>query len=132
MCKTSIGEKIMFTYIELENFKSFGKIRFDFKKNKNECKKFAAIYGENGSGKSNFVSAYELLSMLMTSYINKERKLKALQSLSTDSSRSSNFLNKVLLQKINIDDCDVNFKKYRMLGCSENTNIKYGFKVFTT
>ena len=117
----------MFTYIELENFKSFGKIRFDFKKNKNECKKFAAIYGENGSGKSNFVSAYELLSMLMTSYINKERKLKALQSLSTDSSRSSNFLNKVLLQKINIDDFDVNFKKYRMLGCSENTNIKYGF-----
>ena len=59
----------MFTYVELSNFKSFGHIRFDFKKSKNDCKKFVAIYGENGSGKSNFVSAIELLSHLTTSFV---------------------------------------------------------------
>ena len=65
-----LGVRCMFTYIELSNFKSFGNIRFDFRKNKKQYKKFIAIYGENGSGKSNFVSAIELLSHTVTSFVN--------------------------------------------------------------
>ena len=51
----------MFTYIKLKNFLSFGDVVFNFKKSASTAKTFAAIYGENGSGKSNFVKSVDFL-----------------------------------------------------------------------
>lgn len=114
----------MFTYVELVNFKSFGKVRFDFKNTKSEFKKFIAIYGENGSGKSNFVSSIELLAKLMTTYRNKEELEK---------------INKILEKADNPEDLKEalyfyvanqlpkTLKSNRMINCSDNTQVKYGF-----
>jgi len=44
----------MFTYIKLKNFISFKETVFDFRDNNYKAKNFISIYGENGSGKSNF------------------------------------------------------------------------------
>lgn len=51
----------MFTYIKLKNFMSFRDIKFDFRNGRKGFKKFVAIYGENGSGKSNFVRSIDFL-----------------------------------------------------------------------
>lgn len=56
----------MFTYIRLKNFKSLGNVTFNFKKKENpetfrDVKQFIALYGVNGSGKSNFAESIALL-----------------------------------------------------------------------
>ena len=63
----SIGLEVkgMFTYIKLKNFMSFKDVTFDLKKGNKGPKNFIAVYGENGSGKSNFVSSIDLLRRSM-------------------------------------------------------------------
>ena len=58
----------MFTYIKLKNFLSFGEITLDLKQTATSVKNFAAIYGENGSGKSNFVRSITLLCHSLSSF----------------------------------------------------------------
>ena len=55
----------MFTKITLKNFRSFDHIEFNLKDKNNIAKNIAIIYGENGSGKSNLMSAFVLLSELL-------------------------------------------------------------------
>lgn len=45
----------MITYVKMHNFMSFKDVLFDFRNGRKGAKKFISIYGENGSGKSNFV-----------------------------------------------------------------------------
>ncbi len=52
----------MISYIELENFKSLTNFKVDFRTKSGEPKHIAFIYGENGSGKTNLVSAILFLS----------------------------------------------------------------------
>lgn len=121
------GEKIMFTYVELENFKSFGKIKFDFKKTKNEFKKFVAIYGENGSGKSNFVSAIELLSRLVTSFVSLIQ-LEEYKKMYEENEDKKDIVQKILFD-INLEQISSKLKKSRMLDAEEPTKVTYGFSI---
>ena len=45
------------SYIHLENFKSFKNATFDLRATKKNAKKFAVIFGENGSGKSTIIES---------------------------------------------------------------------------
>lgn len=59
----------MFSSLEMSNFKSFSNGLIDFEnKNNKSAKHLVAIYGENGSGKTNIVDAFRILkfSMLTT------------------------------------------------------------------
>lgn len=51
----------MFEKVTLDNFKSFDHIEFDLRGKGNKPLPHAIIYGENGSGKSNLVSAFVFL-----------------------------------------------------------------------
>ena len=110
----------MFTYLKLHNFKSFGDIEFNFKKTKKETKKFIAIYGENGCGKTNFVSAYELLYSSMSAFIMK----MALEHLYAAKSDDKTFSPLAEIIKKGIID----FSEHRLLECSEPTSVEYGFE----
>ena len=114
----------MFTYVELINFKSFGRVRFDFKNTKSDFKKFIAIYGENGSGKSNFVSSIELLAKLMTSYMNKEELEKYNKIL--EEADNPDTLKKILF-RYNANQLSKTLKSNRTIDCNDNTQVKYGF-----
>ena len=59
---------MMFTYIKLKNFMSFKDAVFDLRHGSKGTKKFIAIYGENGSGKSNFVNSINLLRRSIDSF----------------------------------------------------------------
>ena len=52
----------MCEYVKLKNFKSFGNIEFSLLDRNNQPQKMVLIYGENGIGKSNFASAFFMLS----------------------------------------------------------------------
>ncbi|HPJ76116.1 MAG TPA: hypothetical protein PLS36_04700, partial [Clostridia bacterium] len=116
----------MFTSLRLKNFKSFGDIYFDFRKSKNEAKKFIAVYGENGSGKSNFVDGFELLSKSISSLNIIKQDL-----YQTFKEKSSQLINNEYLHAINrfintievanfIDEC-------RMIGTDGDTEVEYEF-----
>lgn len=112
----------MFTYVYLKNFKSFGEIRFDFKKTKSETKKFVAIYGENGSGKSNFVSVFELLFFTINYF-----KFKEMLSLTFgDIQRAANQFSYSNMNSI-FTMIRTKLSNYRMIGCDEATTIEIGF-----
>ena len=53
---------VMFEYVKLKNFKSFGNVEFNLLDKKGNPKKLILIYGENGVGKSNLASAFFMLA----------------------------------------------------------------------
>ena len=109
----------MFTYLKLHNFKSFGDIEFNFKRTKKETKKFIAIYGENGCGKSNFVSAFEFFYSCMTAFMMRKAFEQYFTTKSDDKSFSPFF--EVVRNDI------IDFPAYRMVECTEPTTVEYGF-----
>lgn len=58
----------MFTYVKLRNFRSFKEATFDFRNGRKGTKRFISIYGENGSGKSNFVTSIDFLRRTIESF----------------------------------------------------------------
>lgn len=74
----------MFTSVYLKNYKSLVDLKVDFERKKNEPKKLAIIYGENGVGKSNFASAFYTLSESLQTMSMKQRFQKAMDSRNED------------------------------------------------
>lgn len=114
----------MFTYVNLKKFKSFGDIRFDFKKTQKETKKFVAIYGENGSGKSNFVSVFELIGFTINSFA-----LSNLHAMLSDNQESfSGLVPRDQIQSA-IKMLSTSLSDFRMIGCDEATTVELGFNI---
>lgn len=116
----------MFTYIKLKNFLSFGEVTFNFKRNAKTAKRFVAIYGENGSGKSNFVKSIDLLCRSLVSFDRGKRNEELSDWLKNVTSSDNTPIE--LLQKI-IDDSDIRnyLSSFRMKDCPEPTEVEYGF-----
>lgn len=129
MPKNERGSSIMFTYIELVNFKSFGKIRFDFTETKNKNKKFVAIYGENGSGKTNFVSSLELLMNSITSLSNNYQFQKARDFIehSEEHIKDDAVIERHLKTILFYNDFSEHLKECRMIDSEEISKATYGF-----
>lgn len=114
----------MFTYVKMKNFMSFKDAEFDFRKGNKGAKSFISIYGENGSGKSNFVSSIDLLRKSIDSFEMVGTTEKILE-IAQEKAISQELL-EILLTS-------TNFLKYkdncRMLECNEATTIEYGFQI---
>lgn len=115
----------MFSAVELTNFKSFGHIRFDFERKDKEFKHFAAIYGENGSGKSNFVSSIVFLSRSLQTLSDTQR-LKALQE-HIQNENSHDDVTKVIEMFKKHNNIFFDYQDYRMIGCDTTSYVKYEF-----
>lgn len=113
----------MFTYVKLKNFMSFKDVEIDLKNGSKGAKKFISIYGENGSGKSNFVSAMNLLRKSIDSFNNRGMEEK-FQLVIEDQSLPKRLVDFIWT--------DINILKYvencRMLECEEDTSVEYGFR----
>jgi AAA15 family ATPase/GTPase len=110
----------MITYVELKNFKSFKNTRFDFRKGKKTYKKFVAVYGENGSGKSNFVDSLSFLRLSLESF-----HMVALQQM-----QKAESLPETLLESAangNLPSFSNVMAYHRMIDCKEPTTIELGF-----
>ena len=112
----------MFTYIKLKNFMSFKDVTFDLRNGSKGAKNFISVYGENGSGKSNFVSSINFLRRSIDSFemlVNTEK----IRQLAQERELPEMFL-EMVLEGSNIlrlaDNC-------RMVESDEETSVEYGF-----
>lgn len=62
----------MFTYLHVKNFKSLVDFTIDFRNKRNTPRKFIAIYGENGAGKSNIVDVFYFLKRIINTRLDFE------------------------------------------------------------
>ena len=121
-------ETIMFTNIKLKNFLSFGNVNFNFKKNKNNEKKFIAIYGENGSGKSNFVTAIDLLCRTLDSFENKKKSVEFIDFLNNSSKDNDlSDIPQAFSYWILENDIQNYIASCRTIDCNEPTEVEYSF-----
>lgn len=115
----------MFTYVKAKNFKSLKNIEFNLNKTKTSTNKFAAIYGENGSGKTNIVEIFKFLekSLLARGADESAKKLPKefwdyAEKFKENSLKDFSDIWKVYLQ----------LEDYRMINEEETTELEYGFK----
>lgn len=116
----------MFTYIKAKNFKSLKNIEFNLNRTKHETNKFIAIYGENGSGKTNLVELFKFLQQLTVSRLI-DVKLNMLPKAFFD-------LKEKMIDSTPIDmqpiwQLSLNLEEYRMINEKDDTEIEYGFKI---
>lgn len=114
----------MLTYVRLRNFMSFKDVMFNFKSTKSSIKNFVSIYGENGSGKSNFVASISFLRKSIDSFN---------LALQTDKLRDylkGNEISKDVLDSILYDyDFDLCRNECRMIDSDEDCLVEYGFSL---
>ncbi len=116
----------MFTYIKAKNFKSLKNLEFNLNKTKHETNKLIAIYGENGSGKTNLVELFKFLQQLIISRMF-DVKFNMLPKDFFD-------LKEKIMDNTPIDmqpiwRLTVNLEEYRTINEKEDTEIEYGFKI---
>lgn len=116
----------MFTYIKAKNFKSLKNIEFNLNRTKTHTNKLIAVYGENGSGKTNLVELLKFLQQLTVSRC-VDVKLNMLPK--------EFYELKIMVQdKLPLDakpmwELSLNLEEYRTINENLDTEIEYGFRI---
>ena len=116
----------MFTYIKAKNFKSLKNIEFNLKRTKNITNDFIAIYGENGSGKTNLVELFKFLQQMTISRsfdVSWNMLPKEFFDL------KDKMLDGVPMEIRSMWELKLDLEEYRMIKEEEDTEIEYGFKI---
>lgn len=116
----------MFTYIKAKNFKSLKNIEFNLNRTKLETNKFIAIYGENGSGKTNLVELFKFLQQLTISRLI-DVTLNMLPKEFFD--LKEKMIDNTPIEMKPIWQLSLNLEEYRMINEDADTEIEYGFKI---
>lgn len=116
----------MFTYVRAKNFKSLKNIEFNLNKTNENTNNFIAIYGENGSGKTNIVELFKFFQQITVS-----RTVDGvLTKLPKDFFEEYQKMLADVPNEINaISEFSLNLKEYRTLDEDENTELEYHFKI---
>ncbi|KAA8346857.1 AAA family ATPase [Leuconostoc mesenteroides] len=117
----------MITSVYLKNYKSFSEIFADFTINKAE-NPLVAIYGENGSGKTNLIETIIKLSE-STRTIYNAHELSKIQEQLTKENENKDFLK--MLASVNIAQSNISsvFKNSHTIGNTDDMVIKYSFNI---
>lgn len=116
----------MFTYVKAKNFKSLKDIQFNLNKTKQKTNQLIAIYGENGSGKTNIVELFKLLqqlAMARTTDVAMNKLPKEIWKIQEE------VADQLPTELTKIFQLSLNLKEYRMLDEKEATEIEYGFRI---
>ena len=118
----------MFTKITLENFRSFDHIVFDLTEKGNVPKHLAVLYGENGAGKSNLMSAFVLLPELTRTMDVRDAYERL---LTRDAIFQDEKMEKVMREQMrhSLRDMSAIIKDYRMIDCEDPILAEYEFNI---
>lgn len=118
----------MFTKITLENFRSFDHIVFDLTEKGNVPKHLAVLYGENGAGKSNLMSAFVLLPELTRTMDVRDAYERL---LTRDAIFQDEKMEKVMHEQMrhSLRDMSAIIKDYRMIDCEDPIVAEYEFNI---
>lgn len=114
----------MFTYVKLKNFLSFGDATFNLKRTAKKAKPFVAIYGENGSGKSNFVKSIDFLYRTLTSFATAKKTESITELVKKEEDQTPVEIIERLLREGNIE---YYISSCRMVDCDDPTELEFGF-----
>ena len=119
----------MFTYVRLRNFLSFGDTTFNFKRTAKKAKQFVAIYGENGSGKSNFVKSIDFLyrTLISCASVQKTESISELIKAELVKNNESQSPAEILKRVLRESDLEYHISSCRMVGCNDPTELEFGF-----
>lgn len=115
----------MFTKIHLENYKSLVNFDVNFEKSKTQTRHLMYIYGENGSGKTNFIDSFFTLNDFFITKSHKEIFEKILEhkpELEKENLKMSTI--KLLLK--NVEDI---IKENKTISSTDNMVLEYHFKL---
>lgn len=118
----------MITNVSLKNYKSFSNVNADFTKGQEESS-MIAIYGENGSGKTNLIETIIKLSESTRTIFTAERLEKVQEKISKEDAEGESlirFLTNIRFKNTNISSV---FKNTHTIGNQDDTEIKYSFSV---
>lgn len=114
----------MLEKIKLTNFKSFGNLEADFTSSLNKPKKLIMIYGENGSGKSNFVSSILFLKNTFNTFSLQEYLNKIIQNDVINEYDEELIKNIIRTKKVNLFD---EIKNYKMIESNGTMSLEFTF-----
>lgn len=108
----------MIKKIFMKNFKSFGNIECDFTGSGNKPKKVIAIYGENGSGKSNLISSIKFLNEVNVT-LNLRKSIEEQMLM-----YNNNIVHNVLQANYDLKSL---IQQYKMIDSNDNMELEYTF-----
>ncbi|MDU4958880.1 MAG: AAA family ATPase, partial [Agathobacter rectalis] len=113
----------MITYVKMHNFMSFKDVLFDFRNGRKGAKKFISIYGENGSGKSNFVTCIDLLRKSIESFymIGETGRI-------AEFAKEKDIPQEIVEMLVKSSNIQKYIESCRMIECDEATQVEYGFQ----
>ena len=113
----------MFTYVHLQNFKSFDDITFDLTDRYGNPKKMILIFGENGIGKSNLASAFFMLAETLRTMDVRD----LMQSLLAEKPDNISDEDLSRLVRIHYRDTEALIKDSKMVASDEPMMLEFGF-----
>lgn len=115
----------MFKYVKLKNFKSLGELNFNLCDTSGKPKHLLMIYGGNGIGKSNLLSAFFFLHESFATMNTRDMLDMLLARLSNVQE------NNILLDSLKeqMKDTTRLIKGYKMIDSTENVRVEYGFEI---
>lgn len=118
----------MFTKVTLKNFRSFDHLEFDLSSKKDTPKNLIMIYGENGAGKSNLMSAFYLLKELMQTMDVRDFYEEILNSgaILSDEKLEQQFKQRLVS---GLRDIKTIINDYCMVGCDDSLRVEYEFVI---
>jgi len=118
----------MFTKIRLKNFRSFDNVELDLMGKRNSPKNLAMIYGENGSGKSNLMSAFVFLSETLATLDVRDIYEELLNKAALFADEN---LKNMVQQRIKsgMRDIESIIEDVRMAGCNAPVILEFDFQI---
>lgn len=122
----------MFTYIRLENFKSFKKVEVDLQAKKAMPKTLAIVYGINGSGKTTLSQAFLALRRTMET-MQVKGMLKDLLDEKFKPPEEFPLKPEVMLQflksRLSMNGIESIIEEYKMINSDDNLSLEYEFSI---
>lgn len=118
----------MFTKIKLKNFRSFGEIEFDLSSKNGTPKNFAVIFGENGAGKSNLISAFVFLHEIFSTMNIRDIYEELLNERAVYIDENMEIKRKEFL-KAGLRDMHAIIADYKMVECEEPITAEFEFQI---
>ncbi len=114
----------MLKSIKLKNFRSFGNLEADFTMSSGKPKKLIMIYGENGSGKSNFISSIQFLKNTLDTLSFQEHLNKMLESEKIEKYDEETIKSFIKFTRSNLS---VEIKENKMIGSDDNMILEFHY-----
>lgn len=113
---------MVITYIKAKNFKSLKEINLNLKKTQKITNKLVAIYGENGSGKTNIVELFEFFKKNTIARATEFGFAQIMEKEIEDKEDIVELWKQIKKITLVLDD-------YRMINESDPTEIEFGFEI---